>query len=179
MGLFDYKNYIIDQRLLTLRHTLIIRNENEEELGKAVSKILSWMGKIEFFDNQGNAVGSVEGKFAARPSFKVIDQYGKYLATVKATILTMHHDWWVEDPKGEKVLKVLGNIWGLEYRILDNSGLVIAEISKKLWSVREYYGIKINYDFDPFLVLSVVSAISMQMQRQRSSRGGGGGHHGR
>ena len=171
MGLFDYKTYLIDQKLLSLRHTLIIRDEKREELGKAVNKILSLMGKIEFFDNQGKMVGYIEGKLAARPTFKVIDQNERYLATIKQKILTVHQDWWVEDPKGEKMLTVLGNILGLEYNILNNSGLVVAEISRKLWSIREYYGVKINYDFDPFLILSIVAAISMELQRQTESSG--------
>jgi uncharacterized protein YxjI len=169
MGLFDYKTYLIDQRLLKMRYTLIIRDEKGEELGKAVSKILSLMGKIEFFDNQGKVVGSVEGKFSARPAFKVIDQNERHLATIKEKIITLHNDWWVEDLKGEKMLNVLGDILGYEYRILDKSGLVVAEVSKKFWSIRDSYGVKINNDFDPFLILSIVVAISMQKQRQRSS----------
>nr|MDO8079425.1 LURP-one-related family protein [Candidatus Freyarchaeota archaeon] len=168
MGLFDYKTYLIDQKLLKIRYTLIIKDEKGEELGKAVSKILSWMGKIEFFDNQGNVVGSVEGKFSLRPTFKVTDQNKRHLATIKEKMLTIHDDWWVEDLKGEKMLKVLGDILGLEYKILDKSGLAVAEVSKKFWAIRDHYGVKINYDFDPFLILSTVVAISMQKQRQRS-----------
>jgi len=74
MGLFDHKRYLLVQKLLTMRYTLIIKDEKGEELGRAVEKLLSWLGKIEFFDNQGSKLGSVEGKFSARPTFKIIDR---------------------------------------------------------------------------------------------------------
>lgn len=166
MGLFDHKTYLVDQKLLALRYTLIIKDETGKELGRAVEKLLSWMGKIEFFDNKGNKLGSVEGKFSARPTFKIIDQNKKHLATIKEKILTIHDDWWVEDLKGEKMLKVLGNILGLEYKILDKSGLVVAEVSKKFWAVRDHFGVKINYDFDPFLILAIVATIGIHKQRE-------------
>jgi hypothetical protein len=36
MGLFDYSSYLVEEKLLTPRYTLIIKNEKGEELGKAV-----------------------------------------------------------------------------------------------------------------------------------------------
>ena len=169
MGLFDYKNYLIDQKLLKLRYTLIIRDEKGEELGKAVSKFLSFRGKIEFIDTLGNKVGSVEGKFAARATFKTVDQNQKHLATIKEKILTLHDDWWVENLDGGKILQVRGDILGLDYKIEDKSGLVVAEVSKKFWAIRDHFGVKIKYDFDPFLILSVVAAIGFQNQRRGSA----------
>lgn len=169
MGLFDYSDYIIKQKLLTPRYTLIIKDKVGEELGKAVSKFLSFRGKIEFIDNQGNKLGSVEGKIAARATFKIVDQNQKHLATIKEKLLTLHDDWWVENLDGGKILQVRGDILGLEYEIEEKSGLVVAEVSKKFWAIRDHFGVKIKHDFDPFMILSIVAAIGFQKQRHGSS----------
>ncbi|MGQ9721142.1 MAG: LURP-one-related/scramblase family protein [Candidatus Jordarchaeum sp.] len=169
MDLFDYSTYLVEQKLLTARYTLIIKNEKGQELGKAVSKFLSFRGKIEFTDNQGRKVGSVEGKISARPTFKIIDQNQKHIATIKEKILTIRDDWWVENLEGEKMLVVKGDVLGLEYKIEDKSGLVVAEVSKKFWAIRDHFGVKIKYDFDPFLILSIVVAIGFQKQREDSA----------
>ncbi|MEM2134181.1 MAG: LURP-one-related family protein [Candidatus Jordarchaeaceae archaeon] len=169
MGLFDYNDYLVEEKLLTPRYTLIIKDEKGEELGRAVSKFLSFRGKIEFIDNQGQKVGSIEGKLSARPTFKIVDQNQKHIATIKEKMLTIHDDWWVENPEGERILSVKGDIWGLEYKIEDKSGLVVAEVSKKFWSIRDHFGVKIKYDFNPFLILSIVVAIGYQKQRQQSA----------
>lgn len=152
-----------------MRYTLIIKDEKGEELGRAVEKLLSWFGKIEFFDNQGNNLGFVEGKFSARPTFKIIDRNKKHLATIKEKMLTIHDDWWVEDLKGEKMLTVLGDILGLEYKILDKTGLVVAEVSKKFWAIRDHFGVKINYDFDPFIILAIVATIGMHKRNSAAA----------
>ncbi len=165
MGLFDYSSYLVEEKLLTPRYTLIIKNEKGEELGKAVSKFLSFRGKIEFIDSQGQKVGFIEGKLSARPTFKIVDRHQKHIATVKEKMLTIRSEWWVEDPEGEKILFVKGDVWGLEYKIEDKSGLVVAEVSKKFWSIRDHFGVKIKYDFNPFLVLSIVVALGFQNQR--------------
>ncbi len=169
MGLFDYSDYLVEEKLLTPRYTLIIKNEKGEELGRAVSKFLSFKGKIEFTDNLGQKVGSIEGKLSARPTFKIVDQNQKLIAIIKEKMLTIHDDWWVENTEGEKILFVKGDVWGLEYKIEDKSGLVVAEVSKKFWSIRDHFGVKIKYDFNPFLVLSIVVAIGFQKQRERGA----------
>jgi uncharacterized protein YxjI len=110
-------------------------------------------------------VGLIEGKLSARPTFKIMDQHQKHVATVKEKMLTIRNEWWVEDPEGEKILFVKGDVWGLEYKIEDKSGLVVAEVSKKFWSIRDHFGVKIKYDFNPFLVLSIVVALGFQKQR--------------
>ncbi|MBS7249697.1 MAG: LURP-one-related family protein [Candidatus Freyarchaeota archaeon] len=169
MGLLDHSEYLVEEKLLTPRYALIIKDEKGEELGRAISKFLSFRGKIEFTDNQGQKVGSIEGKLSARPTFKIVDQNQEHIATIKERFLTIHDDWWVENPEGEKILSVKGDIWGLEYKIEDKSGLVVAEVSKKFWSIRDHFGVKIKYDFSPFLVLSIVVAIGFQKQKEHGA----------
>jgi len=167
LGLFDYRTYLIDEKLLSVRDTLIIKDEKNQELGRAVKKLLALREEIEFIDSQGKKVGGVRRKMvAARPAFEVYNQNKKLVANIKKKIVAIGDDWWVEEPKGEKVLNVDGNILDLEYKIKDKLGQEVAVVLRKLFSIRDHYGVKIVRDVDPLLILATVVSINMEKERK-------------
>jgi uncharacterized protein YxjI len=175
MGLFDYKTYIIDQKLLSIQYTLVIKDEKQTELGKAVKKILSATEEIDFTDsaNPMQIVGSCKRKLvAAVPSYEVENQNHQNVASIKKQVLSIGDNWWVEDTSGQKVLKVNGNLLGLEYSINDMMGAKVAEVSKKFFSIRDSYGVKITgKDADPFIILAVVAAIDLEKIKKEKKLG--------
>ena len=163
MGLFDYGTYIIDGQLLKLRRTMLIKDEKGNGLGKAVKKFFSVSEEIEFFDNQERKVGVIRRKLVSvRPTYEVYDQYDRHVASIKKKVVSIGDHWWVESPKGERILGVDGNIMGVEYRIKDKFGREVAEVSKSFLSIRDQYGVRIIGDVDPLLVLAVVAAIDLE-----------------
>ncbi|WXG39381.1 MAG: hypothetical protein WED07_00865 [Candidatus Freyarchaeum deiterrae] len=170
MGLFDYRTYIIDQKLLSIQHTLIIKDEKQTELGKAVKKILSVTEEIDFNDNTKpmQTVGSCKRKLlAAFPAYEVENELHQTVANIKKQVIAIGDDWWVEDTSGKKVLKVDGNLIGLEYTIRDMMNQKVAEVSKKFFSIRDSYGVKITgNDADPFIILAVVAAIDLEKYKK-------------
>lgn len=49
MGLFDLKNYLLIQKLLIMRYSLVIKDEKGKDLGKAVEKLFFMVGKNRIF----------------------------------------------------------------------------------------------------------------------------------
>ncbi len=167
MGLFDYRTYLVDEKLLSVRDTLVIKDEKGRELGKAVKRLLALREEIEFIDSQGKKVGAVKRKMVTvAPAFEVYDQGKKRVANIKKKIVAIGDDWWVEDKKGKKILNVDGNILDLEYKIKDKLGQEVALVSRKLFSIRDHYGVKIVGDVDPLLVLATVVSINMEKERK-------------
>ncbi len=167
MGLFDYRTYLIDEKLLSVRDTLIIKDEKGEELGKAIKKFFTVKEEIEFIDNSGKKLGFVNRKLLTPiANYEVINQNKKRIGTIKKKVIAIGDDWRVEDPLGKKILDVDGNITGLEYKIEDTSGQDVAEVSKSFFSIRDHYGVRILEDVDPFLILAVVIAINMEKKRK-------------
>lgn len=171
MSLFDYKTYVIDEKLLSIQHTLVIKDEKGKELGKAVKKILSVTEEIEFTDKSGQRLGLVKRKLLAPiTNYEVENQYRQHVANIKKKVLSIGDDWWVEEPGGKKVLNVDGNILGLEYDIKDATGSKVAQVSKKFFSIRDSYGVKIIKDVDPFIILAVVAVIDLEKVKKEKGR---------
>ena len=62
-----------------------------------------------------------------------------------------------------------GNIWDLEFRLLDDQGQVIAEISKKLLYLMSTYQVVIHEDTYADLVISLCVAIDYVEALENSS----------
>ncbi|HKI53817.1 MAG TPA: LURP-one-related family protein, partial [Anaerolineales bacterium] len=80
--------------------------------------------------------------------------------TVKKALIAPLRDKWNVDVKGGDDLIVQGNILDLEYDIKDGRKM-IAEVSKKWFSITDTYGVEIKDGQDDILILAVAVAIDM------------------
>ncbi len=161
MGLFDYSKYVMDQKLLSIRNTHIIRDPEGNELGKIEKKLLSIGPKYTFYDNSGAEVGRIEGKILAlRPTYRILDPKGNLIATLKKKLLTfLGSQYWFESPEGQKIMLPKGDFLAHEYQITDSTGNALAHISKKWLSIRDSYGIDIVGKVDRYLILAAAVCI--------------------
>ncbi len=60
--IFTLDKYIIDQKLLALRDTYIIKDFDGTELGRATRKLLSFGPKVTITGSEENIVERLEGK---------------------------------------------------------------------------------------------------------------------
>ena len=89
----------------------------------------------------------------------------------------MKPKFWFEDPDENKTFTMKGNIWKLKYQILLEDK-PIAEISKKLWKIKDTYGVKMNEDLDDesaMLVLGIVAMLHHEKEEQEKSNKKGKG----
>ncbi len=163
--IFAYNMYIIDQKLLSIRDTYIIRDENGQELGRATRKILSLGPKVIIKDKQDNEVGRIEGKFISlRREMKFIDWKGEVKGIMKRKLLKfIGSEYWIETPQGERIYTIKGKFTKHNYKIIDDrTNKVVAEVGKKWISLRDSYAVKIyTEDFDPFLAVCIPIAIDV------------------
>jgi len=162
MGLWDYQQYVIDQKLLSVRQTYMIRDPAGTELGKIEKKLISLGPKYTITDATGAEMGKIEGKvIAVRPTYNILDPAGTTLATIKKKLFALFGgEYWFENPQGQEIMRAKGNFLSYEYKINDSSGQPLAEVSKKLFSIRDSYAINIvRGDANRYLVMAAVICI--------------------
>ncbi len=161
MGLFDHSKYVMDQKLLSIRDTYIIRDPEGNELGKIEKKLLSIGPKYTFHDHSGAEVGRIEGKvLALRPTYSILGPKGNLIATLKKKLLTfLGSHYWFENPEGQEIMRAKGDFLAHEYQITDRTGNTLAHISKKWLSIRDSYGIDIIGEADRYLILAAAVCI--------------------
>ena len=96
-----------------------------------------------------------EKALTVRDKIKIDLPHGE--ATVKKALIGIRDRFHIDVDHGED-LKAHGNVVAHEYEI-ERDGHKIAEVSKKWFRVRDTYGVEINEDVDPVLILAVTVAI--------------------
>jgi uncharacterized protein YxjI len=133
-------------------------------------------------NDQGQQVYKIDGKIGLHKTFIIEDPDGKRLARIHKVLVTIKETMQIEGPKGEKLavvkkdlftplkehfvvevingsnLEIHGNILDHEYSIEDGYSKV-AQVSKKLFHVRDSYSILIEPGQDDVFILAVVVCI--------------------
>ena len=145
--------------------------------------------KFHVKDDRGNVDYQVEGSFLKIPkTFTVYDYKGELVSQISKKALTILPQFEIQLRNGSNVyirkkftflrdkyefdnlgLRVEGNIWDLEFRLLDDQGQVIAEISKKLLHLMSTYQVVIHEDTYADLVISLCVAIDYVEALENSS----------
>lgn len=145
--------------------------------------------KFDIKDDRGNVDYQVEGSFLKIPkTFTIYDYKGELVSQISKKTLTILPQFEIQLRNGSNVyirkkftflrdkyefdnlgLRVEGNIWDLEFRLLDNQGQVIAEISKKLLHLMSTYQVVIHEDAYADLVISLCVAIDYVEALENSS----------
>src|SRR6266436_5932360 len=110
---------------------------------------------------------------AIRDTFGIYNSQGQLQAVIKKKILQLiGSQWWMENPSGQEIAKIHGNILEHDYKVQTPDGSQIAQIHKKWVSVRDSYCVEIqNQSLDPYLVLSY--AISMDHAEKKEDHHSG------
>lgn len=170
--LFAGNGYIIEQKILAVRDTFGVKDQNGNLLAYVKKQLLSFGPKFWYEHVSGQHLGEIHGKILTiRPTFEIYDGQGQLRAQVKKKILKLlGESWWMEDANGNQIAKINGKILEHDYYIQEPSGSPIAQIHKKWVSVRDSYGLQmLNPVFDPYLALSY--AISLDNTEKREDQG--------
>ena len=135
--------------------------------------------KFDIKDDRGNIDYQVEGSFLKIPkTFTIYDDKGEVVSQIQKTVLTFLPQFEIQLRNGSSFyirkkltflrdkyefdnlgLRIEGNIWDLEFRLLDAQGQVIAEISKELLHLMSTYQVVVYEDAYADLVISLCVAI--------------------
>lgn len=145
--------------------------------------------KFDIKDNRGNIDYQVEGSFLKIPkTFTIYDDKGEVVSQIQKTVLTVLPQFEIQLRNGSSFyirkkftflrdkyefdnlgLRIEGNIWDLEFRLLDAQGQVIAEISKELLHLMSTYQVVVYKDAYADLVISLCVAIDYVEALESSS----------
>ena len=145
--------------------------------------------KFDIKDNRGNIDYQVEGSFLKIPkTFTIYDDKGEVVSQIQKTVLTVLPQFEIQLRNGLSFyirkkftflrdkyefdnlgLRIEGNIWDLEFRLLDAQGQVIAEISKELLHLMSTYQVVVYEDAYADLVISLCVAIDYVEALESSS----------
>ena len=152
----DTVKYQMRQKMIAIGDDYWIEDSNGNKAyrvnGKAARLRDTWI--LE--DARGQEVAMIrEKKLSVRDAIKI--EVGGKEFVVKKAMVGLRDRYHIE-ADGGKDLKAHGNIVDHEYEI-ELDGNKVAEVSKKWFRVRDTYGVEIDADVDPALILSITVAI--------------------
>jgi len=154
--MFDKTQYVIEQKLVTLRDAYGVKDVNGNFLGYVKRQMLTFGPKFWLEGTDGTRLAEIRGK-ALRATYEVFNAQNQLRATIKPAgkFAFGSPEWRMEDPKGQQLAKAKGDFMGHNYQILAPDGSVIAQIHKKWVSIADSYCIDISRQgLDPLLILS-------------------------
>lgn len=170
--MLENREFTIDQSLLSVRNTYVVKDKYGQQLGFIKQEFVSWGPKFWFEDNAGACLGEVDGKVVTvHHEYEIKDKDGQVKAKVKKKILKLFgSEWWMEDSNGHKLAKINGNVVHHTYDIVAPDKTVIAKVHLKWATIRDEYCIEIvKQDFNPLLVLGYAIAMDHVEHQGRSS----------
>jgi len=176
LAMLENREFIIDQRLLSVRNTYVVKDKYGQQLGFIKQEFVSLGPKFWFEDNAGVHLGEVDGKVVTvHHEYEIKDKDGQVRARVKKKILKLFgSEWWMEDPDGHELARINGNIVHHTYDIAAPDKTVIAKVHLNWVTIRDEYCIEIvKQDFNPLLVLGYAIAMDHVEHQDRSSVGKG------
>lgn len=148
-------------------------------------KALTFLGKYKVFDENGNEVYDVKGKFTIPKKFVVYDTSGKEVGAVKGKLIDIFPTFRIfkdgkcvgNIKKGIKIFgdkfkinfnnwKVDGDIFGWNYTVEDENNNIIATLSKHVINLFDVYTLDIVDPKDALDIMLLAIAIDMEKANQ-------------
>jgi uncharacterized protein YxjI len=172
LAMFENREFTIDQSLLSVRNTYVVKDKYGQQLGYIKQEFVSFGPKFWFEDNSGVHLGEVDGKvLTVHHEYEIKDKDEQVKARIKKKILKLFgSEWWMEGPDGEGLARINGNVVHHTYDITAPDKTVIAKVHLNWARIRDEYCIEIiKQDFDPLLVLGYAVAMDHVEHEGRGS----------
>ena len=147
--------------------------------------------KFDILDENWQVVYQATGSFFQIPkSFILKDRNGRVVSGVQKKVFSIFPQFKVEMKNGQTFwfkkglsffgdryrltgfdYQVKGNMWDLNFQLLDDRNQVVAEISKEIFHLTDHYSIRVYDESIREMVLSLVVAIDyVEAMEDRTSR---------
>ncbi len=158
--------YQLRERAFSLRDKYIIRDKLGNEAYEVKGKFFSFGDKLSFRKKKtGEELLLIDQrKLSFKPNYRILRD-GELLGE-----LTKEFSWMKKkfelDVEGPHDYSITGNFWEREFTF-KRKGEVVAEVSKKFWSIGDTYGIEIEDSEDEELILATVVVIDLILEKGR------------
>ena len=158
--------YQIKQRLFSFPTRYDIANESGEPILEAVRELSLWP-RISIRTKSGAELARLRQKVLSwRPRFDVTRD-GQPLAVVQRRMTLM--PYYTVDLAAGGLLEVRGSFWQLEYQFM-RGDRVVAVVSRKMWTLRDTYGVEVLApEYDAVVLATVIAIDALRAQSKHSS----------
>jgi len=153
--------YLLKQKLLSFGDDFVIKDEQGNEVYKVDGRAFKVLReKLAFEDMQGHELAFIrERLIALTPSYEIL-RNGECVAVVKKDLINLFRCGFTVDVPGPDDLEAQGSLLDHEYTFT-RGGRTVAIVSKKWFSFTDSYGVELNPDEDPVLILASTVVIDM------------------
>lgn len=150
--------YIVRQKIFSIGDKFTIKDENERDVYIVKSQILSFGKKLRIFDLNEYEMCYIEQLlFTFMPQYNIYVN-GEKIAQVKKKFALFRNDFEILSDNANYYVE--GEFFAHEFRIFNDRKL-IGQVSKKLLSLSDTYGVEVDDDENQVLVLALAIVIDM------------------
>jgi uncharacterized protein YxjI len=160
-------HYQMRQRLVSIGDDYWIETDTGERAYKVDGKALRLRETLIFEDAHGHKLAKIQERVARiKDSMEIEDDDGRRVAMVKKALISPLRDRWTVKIGNGPDLEIQGNVLDHEYTFTDGR-TPVATVSKKWFRVADTYGVEIEQDQDPVVVLAATVALDMMVHEGR------------
>jgi uncharacterized protein YxjI len=145
--------YLMRQKIFSFGDDFTIKDETGRDVYFVDGKALSFGDQLSFQDMQGNELAFIKQKLFAWGKTYELYRRGTLAAVVKKELFTFFSCRFTVDVPGPDDLEANGDFLDHEYEFT-RGDRPVASVSKRWFSWSDTYGIDVNDDEDPVLVLA-------------------------
>jgi uncharacterized protein YxjI len=161
--------YLIREKLFDIGDDFDITDEDGRKAFHVDGKVLSLRDRLIIEDPDGREVASVHRHLVAlRPTYAVSIGDEK-VAEVRKKLFTPFRDRYTIDIPGPHDLEMRGDLLDHEYTV-ERDGREVASVSKRWFSLRDTYAVRIVAGEDDLLILAGVLALDLAQAREEKAR---------
>jgi uncharacterized protein YxjI len=152
--------YLMKQKILCLGDDYLIKNADGQDVFYVDGRAFSFGDKLSFQDMAGNELAYISQKLFAWGKTYEVYRAGQLFAVVKKEMFTFFHCQFTIDVPGPNDYLAEGNFLDLEYTFT-RSGSLVAQVSKRFFSLSDTYGIDIIPGEDDVTILAAAVVIDL------------------
>jgi uncharacterized protein YxjI len=162
--------YKMRQKLFALGEDFTIEDESGHPAFEVDGKVMTLRETFELKDRDGNIVATIRGKLMSIRSKMDVIRNDEVVATITKAIFAPLRDRFHVEVRDREELRIDGSILDHEYTIRRDDAL-IAQVSKRWFTLTDTYGIDINPGEDDALVLAIAVALDEMAHDKDEGRG--------
>ena len=167
MTLQKTREFILSEKLVSLKDKVWVMDINKEKLGYFIGKLIKIGNTYRLRDLQDeeNPLLTVHEKVVSLRATYTFYKGGekeddKLIGKLKRKLAAIKPSYWFEDPGENKLFTMKGNIFALKYKI-QKDGREVAQINKKLFKIKGTYGVQIATEVDDNTAMLILGIVVM------------------
>ncbi len=163
--------YLIQERIFSLTNDFWIEDENGNQAFYVDGKALSLRETFELRDPSGMLRAVIRKKvLAVRDTMNIEDEAG-VLATVRPALFSpFRHRYEIELADGSS-LDAVGNFADKDWQVVTGDGIVMAQISRQWFRIRDTYGVDVAPGGDDAVMMAIAVCIDRLHEDQEPRPG--------